>query len=224
MTELTIEVVCMARVLQQYKKSLTLLLILILAGLMMIAGCTSSNPSQTTTPVTTMTAGQSPTAAVGTTPTAAQSGTSGQAVDVKTLNALFPPAPAGWVTDQQPVGSTRLDQDNNAWTSSAATYVSTTNKETTASVTYQDTVGRQVGYKNIWNSFKDAETSDGYFKSTTIKGNPAWETHSIAGKTFGTWVSVNDRFMVYVSIQNGTKADYDAFINAIDFAGIAALK
>ncbi|WP_440949335.1 hypothetical protein [Methanosphaerula subterraneus] len=217
----------MARVLQHHMQSMTILLILILACLMMAAGCTSSNPqTTTTTSATTMAAAQS-SAAAGTTPAAqaaAQSGTSGQAVDVKTLNALFPPAPAGWVIDQQPVGSTRLDQDNHAWTSSTASYTSTANKETTAAVTYQDTAGRPVGFKTIWSSFKDAETSDGYFKSTTVKGNPAWETHSIAGKTFGTWVSVNDRFMVYVNIQNGTKADYDAIINAIDFTGIAALK
>jgi len=206
---------------------MTILLILILACLMMAAGCTSSNPQTTTTTSATTIAAAQSSAAAGTTPAAqaaAQSGTSGQAVDVKTLNALFPPAPAGWVIDQQPVGSTRLDQDNHAWTSSAAKYVSTANKETTAAVTYQDTAGGQVGFKTIWSSFKDAETSDGYFKSTTVKGNPAWETHSIAGKTFGTWVSVNDRFMVYVNIQNGTKADYDAIINAIDFIGIAALK
>lgn len=213
----------MARVLQHHMQSMTILLILILACLMMAAGCTSSNPQTTTTTSATTIAAAQSSAAAGTTP-AAQSGTSGQAVDVKTLNALFPPAPAGWVIDQQPVGSTRLDQDNHAWTSSAAKYVSTANKETTAAVTYQDTAGGQVGFKTIWSSFKDAETSDGYFKSTTVKGNPAWETHSIAGKTFGTWVSVNDRFMVYVTIQNGTKADYDAIINAIDFTGIAALK
>ena len=30
--------------------------------------------------------------------------------------------------------------------------------------------------------------------------------------------------MVYVSIDKGTKADYDTIVNAIDFAGIAALK
>lgn len=213
----------MARALQHHMQSMTLLLILILACLMMAAGCTSSTSQTTTTATTTMAAGQSP-AAAGTTAAAAQSSASGLAVDVKTLNALFPAAPAGWVIDQQPVGSTRLDQDNHAWTASTVMYTSTANKETTASVTYQDTAGRQVGFKTIWSTFKDAETSDGYFKSTTVKGNPAWETHSIAGKTFKTWVSVNNRFMVQVSIENGTKADYDSIINAIDFAGIAAMK
>lgn len=212
----------MTRVLLRPMKRMALLLILILICLVMAAGCTSSNPAQTTTSATTVAVGQSP-AAAGTT-SASQGSTSGQAVDVKTLNALFPPAPAGWVIDQQPAGSTRLDQDNHAWTASAVKYASTANKDTTATVTFQDTAGRQVGFKTIWSTFKTADTSDGYFKSTTVQGNPAWETNSIAGKTFKTWVSVNDRFMVYVSIENGTKADYDAVINAIDFAGIAALK
>jgi len=218
----------MTRTLPHHMQGMTLLLTLILTCLLMAAGCTSSNPAQTTTTTsaTTVAAVQSPVAA-GTTPVSqstAQAGSSGQAVDVKALNAHFPPAPAGWVIDQQPVGSTRLDQDNHAWTASTATYISTANKETTASITYQDTAGRQVGFKTIWSTFKNADTSDGYFKSTTVQGNPAWETNSIAGKTFKTWVSVNDRFMVQVSIENGTKADYDTIINAIDFAGIAALK
>lgn len=199
-------------------------LLLILACLVMAAGCTSSNAIQTTTTTTatTMTEGQSPPAS-GTTP-AALSSTSGQAVDVKTLNALFPPAPAGWVIDQQPVGSTRYDQENHAWTSSLASYVSTADKETTATVTMQDTAGYQVGFKTLWSSFKEGETSDWYLRSTTVKGNPAWETHDTTGKSFTTWVSVNDRFMVQVTVKNGTDADYNAIINAIDFAGIAALK
>lgn len=212
----------MIRITPRHMHGMTLLLILLLASLVMAAGCTSSAPSATTTQATTLPASDPP-AAAGTNP-ASSGGSSTQAVDAKILNALFPPAPAGWTIGQQPAGSTRFDQDNNAWTASSATYASTANKDTTASVTYQDTVGRKVGFKNIWSTFTNADNSDSYFRSTTIKGNPAWETHSIAGKTFKTWILVNDRFMVQVSIENGSQADYDTFTNAINFAGIAALK
>ena len=210
--------------LPRHLHGVSLLLILLLATLVMTTGCTSSAPPATTTAAqaTTVPAGSSP-AASGTMP-ASQSGSSTQAVDARILNALFPPAPAGWTIEQQPAGSTRLDQDNNAWTASSATYAGTANKDTTASVTYQDTVGRKVGFKNIWSTFANAENSDGYFRSTTVQGNPAWETHSIAGKTYKTWILVNDRFMVQVSMENASQADYDTIIKAINFSGIAALK
>lgn len=210
----------MIRIFRQYSPCATVLL-LILTILVMAAGCTSSTPQATTTQDAPGAPGTTP-AAAGT--TAASGVSSGQAVDVKTLNALFPPAPAGWTFEGQPVGSTRLDSENNAWTASAATYTSTANKETTATITYQDTAGRKVGFKNIWGTFTAAENSDGYFRSSTVKGNPSWETHSIAGKTFKTWVLINDRFMVQVAIENGSDADYNTIINAINFAGIASLK
>ncbi|MFA6225575.1 MAG: hypothetical protein WC620_05190 [Methanoregula sp.] len=197
---------------------MTLLLILLLTVLVMAAGCTSSAPQTTTTQTTTGQPDSSP-AAAGSAP-ASSGSSSGKAMDVKTLNALFPAAPAGWTVTQQPTGSTRLDSDNNAWSASSAIYTSTANKDTTASLTFQDTVGRKVGLKTIWSTFSNTENSDSYFRSSTIKGNPAWETHSIAGKTFKTWILVNDRFMVQVSIENGSQADYDTFINAINFAGI----
>jgi hypothetical protein len=208
----------MIRIFRQYTHPASLLLILILTVLVMAAGCTSSAPQATTTQDTSKATGNIP-AVSGT-----NAASSGQAIDVKTLNALFPPAPAGWTIEAQPVGSARLDSENNAWTASAATYTSSANKDTTATITYQDTVGRKVGFKNIWSTFTAAENSDGYFKSTNVKGNPAWETHSITGKTFKTWVLINDRFMVQVSIENGTDADYNTIINAINFAGIASLK
>jgi hypothetical protein len=155
---------------------------------------------------------------------ASATGSSVQAVDAKTLNALFPAAPAGWTIDQQPAGSARFDQENHAWTASSAYYSGTANKDTTATITIQDTAGRAVGFRTIWNTFSTISDSDSYFRSTTLHGSPAWETHSIAGKSYKSWVLVNDRFMVQVAIENGTDADYTTILNTIDFAGIAALK
>jgi hypothetical protein len=155
---------------------------------------------------------------------ASAGGSSPGATDVATLNSLLPQAPAGWAIVGQPVGSTRFDENNNAWTASSAEYSSTANKDTAASITIQDTAGHNVGFRKIWSTFSATENSDGYFRSTTLHGSPAWETHSTGGKTFKTWVLVNDRFMVQVSIENGTEADYGTILNSIDFAGIAARK
>ena len=42
--------------------------------------------------------------------------------------------------------------------------------------------------------------------------------------SYATWVGVNERFMVYVSVDGGSKQDLDAFVNAINYGGIANLK
>jgi hypothetical protein len=189
------------------------------------AGCTSS---QTTTPATTAqpvsTAAPSDIPGTAGNPPASAGGSSTGATEVNALNSLLPQAPAGWAMDGQPVGSTRFDENNNAWTASSASYSSTANKDTTATITIQDTAGHNVGFRKIWSTFSATENSDGYFRSTTLHGSPAWETHSIGGKTFRTWILVNDRFMVQVSLENGTEAEYSTILNTISFTGIAALK
>ncbi len=37
-------------------------------------------------------------------------------------------------------------------------------------------------------------------------------------------IGVGDRFIVYTTVEDGTKADLDALVNAMDFAGLAAVK
>jgi len=207
---------------RQPVQAMTLLLILLLAALVITSGCTSPTPPATTAPDTPVISGSSPAAAATAAPSSG--GSSGQATDVRTLNALLPAAPVGWGITQQPTGSTRLDENNQPWTASSATYSPTANKDASATITFQDTAGHNVGFRKIWSTFTPSVNSDGYFRSATLHGSPAWETHSISGKSFKTWVLVNDRFMVQVSIENGTDADYNTFLSAINFAGIAALK
>ena len=209
-----------------------LMLLAVLCMALITAGCTSSPttiPATTEQPVSTPSAqdmsgtGGSIPATAGMTPASA-GGSSTGAIDVTTLNSLLPQAPAGWVMNGQAVGSTRFDENNNAWTASSAEYSRTADKDTTASIMIQDTAGHNVGFRKLWSTFSAIENSDGYFRSTTLHGNPAWETHSIGAKTFKTWVLVNDRFMVQVSIENGTEADYETILSVVDFSGIAARK
>lgn len=215
-----------------HKKQATrtaLVLVLLIIGMVLVSGCTSSTTvSPTTTTIPTTATSQS-TSAAGTTASAtattSSSGTGAavQAVDFNKMVALIPAAPAGWEADGSPSGLTMKDSDGHPWTMATGSYTSTTNKDTTASVTYQDTANQNVGFKSSWSGFQSMESTDGYFKSTQVKGNPAWEVYT-KPDTYGAWISVNDRFMVYVSVDKGTKADYDTIVNAIDFAGIAALK
>ena len=83
----------MIRFSQQPTRGITLLLFLILAGLVIVSGCTSSVPQASVTPAPTIPTGSSTVTAGAITASPGCSST--QAFDAKTLNALFPPSPAG---------------------------------------------------------------------------------------------------------------------------------
>ena len=179
--------------------------------LCMTAGCTSSS-SDTTTPEAATTA-----PAAGTTVSGAARG-SVTAVPFETLITFLPAAPAGW-TAEEPVGITMAVEDGQ-WTWSSRDY---TKGDAQAAIVIQDSAYYNVGQWQMWNTFTSIETTEGYYKSKTIGGHPAWEVFS-KPDSYGTWVGVNERFMVYVSVDGGSKQDLDAFVNAIDYGGIANLK
>ena len=214
---------------KHYASRPALVLVLLIIGLVLVSGCTSSTTVSPTTKTVTTTATVQSTSVAGTTASATGTtsttgtGPAVQVVDFNKMVALLPAAPAGWKVDGEPSGLTMKDSDGQPWTMATGSYTSTVNKDTTATITYQDTANQNVGFKSSWSGFQSMESTDGYFKSTQVKGNPAWEVYT-KPDTYGSWISVNDRFMVYVSIDKGTKADYDTIVNAIDFAGIAALK
>ena len=76
----------------------------------------------------------------------------------------------------------------------------------------------------MWKSFTAYESTQGYMKSTTVKGFPAWDVYDKDSNTYTMMIGVGDRFIVYTTVEDGTKADLDALVNAIDVAGLAALK
>lgn len=215
---------------KHYASRTALVLVLLIISMVLVSGCTSSTTVSPNTKTVTTTAAPQSTAAAGTTGslssgTTSSSGTGAnvQVVDFNKMVALLPAAPAGWTTDEKPSGFTMKDSSGNPWTMATGSYINAANKDTKASITYQDTANQNVGFKSSWSGFQSMESTDGYFRSTMVKGNPAWEVYT-KPDTYGGWISVNDRFMIYVSVDQGTKADYDTIINAIDFAGIAALK
>lgn len=214
---------------KHYASRTALVLVLLIISMVLVCGCTSSTTVSPNTKTVTTTAASQSTSASGTTAsssgTTSSSGTGAtvQVVDFNKMVALLPAAPAGWKVDGEPTGLTMKDSNGHPWTMATGSYTSTANKDTTASITYQDTANQNVGFKSSWSGFQSMESTDGYFRSTMVKGNPAWEVYT-KPDTYGSWISVNDRFMIYVSVDQGTKADYDTIVNAINFAGIAALK
>jgi len=117
------------------------------------------------------------------------------------------------------VGITTTVEDGQ-WTWASRDY---TKGDAQAAIVIQDSAYYNVGQWQMWNTFTSIETTEGYYKSKTIGGHPAWEVFS-KPDSYGTWVGVNERFMVYVSVDGGSKQDLDAFVNAIDYGGIANLK
>jgi hypothetical protein len=177
---------------------------------LLAAGCTSAPPD--TTPVTTY-----GTSATGTAVSGAAQG-SVSAVPFATLITYLPGAPAGW-TAEEPAGASWTVEDGQ-WTWATREY---TKGDATATVLIQDSAYYDVGYWEAWDSFVSFETTDGYYRSGTVSGHPSWEVFSKPA-SYGTWIGVNERFMVYVSVEDGTKQDLDAFVNAINYGGLANLK
>ncbi|MBP7409938.1 hypothetical protein [Methanoculleus sp. 10] len=180
--------------------------------LCMTAGCTSGS-SDTTTPETTTAATTAPATGVS---GAARGSVS--AVPFATLISFLPAAPAGWTADE-PAGVTAMVEDGQ-WTWASREY---TRDDARAAVVIQDSAYYDVGYWESWDSLVSFETTEGYYKQKKVGGHPAWEIFS-KPDTYGTWVGVNERFMVYVSVDGGSKQDLDAFVNAVNYGGIANLK
>lgn len=196
-------------------------LLLVLGICLLAAGCTS--PPSDTTPETTYGTSATGTAVATTTPAAgtAVSGAAAgsvSAVPFATLITCLPGVPAGW-TAEEPAGFTMTDQDSQ-WTWASREY---TKGDAVATVLLQDSAYYDVGYWESWDSMVSFESTEGYYRSGTVSGHPAWEVFSKPA-SYGTWVGVNDRFMVYVSVEDGTKQDLDLFVNAVNYGSLANLK
>jgi hypothetical protein len=143
-----------------------------------------------------------------------------KAVDWNLLKPFLPAAPAGW-TAQDPDGSNIADLDT-TWSIASRSYSGGSDRQ--ADVSVMDSAYFDVGAWTGWAGLSAATTADGYVRSGTVAGYPTWESYDKSSNSYDTWVNLDNRFMVTVSITNGSKADLDSFVNAINYAGIAALK
>jgi len=216
------------------------LVVIMIAGASVIAGCTSappggSAPAGQETPVTPQETAKETTAAE---PAATQetdipvqtlapmvtvnrpAGGSVKVVDWNLLKPFLPGAPAGW-TAQDPDGSDIADLDT-TWSIASRSYSGGADRQ--ADVSVMDSAYYDVGAWTGWAGLSASTTADGYVKAGTVAGFPSWESYDKSSNTYDTWVNLDNRFMVTVSITNGSKADLDSFVNAINYAGIAALK
>jgi len=195
--------------------------LLVMLGICMLAaGCTSDTTPTETTPYGTSsvaTAVATTTPAAGTAVSGAAAG-SVSAVPYATLITYLPAAPAGWTADE-PAGASWTVEDGQ-WTWASRDY---TKGDAVAAVLIQDSAYYDVGYWESWDSLVSLEINGEYYRSGTVGGHPSWEFFSKPA-SYGTWIGVNERFMVYVSVEDGTKQDLDLFVNAVNYGGLANLK
>ncbi|QSZ66472.1 hypothetical protein RJ40_02635 [Methanofollis aquaemaris] len=208
-------------------KAAPIICVLMLIAACCIAGCASSSTDEEKgqEPVTTGATGSGdsgPSADLSAGEEQRPEAGSVKAVGYQELITYLPAAPSGW-TAEEPFGITN-QIDEGTWSMATLSYCNDANEETTAELVIYDSAYYAVGGWEFWESKFSYETTDGYLKSGEVQGYPSWESYEKDLQTYAKWVGIDDRFMVYVSIDAGSKADLDTFVNAIDYKGIASLR
>jgi len=189
------------------------LTVIAIAGILLLSGCTGKDTSQGTD-----TGNDKTTTTKDSSPEKPAPGTV-QTVHFSKLIEMLPESPAGWTADE-PQGSS-FTIENGSWSMASKTY----RKGDTgrAEVTIMDSAYYNVGLFQAWKGFVQWESTDGYYKTTTVKGFPAFETYSKSGEQYGKYINIKDRFMVYIIAENNDKDVLNALENSINYNGIGAL-
>lgn len=185
-------------------RCLAVLLVLLLTGASMIAGCTQVPSGQPAKGVPV--------------------NTSIQTVDPSVLVPFIPPAQQNWVNESEPFGYTMNDNNQGiSYSAVSGSYTNVANNSSTAEVIIQDTGGAKVGFRALWENLTASEGTQAYTKKVEVKGYPAWEIYE-APDRYASWIAVGDRFMIYVAVNGGSRADFDTLTGSINYQGLAALK
>ncbi|HIH04308.1 MAG TPA: hypothetical protein HA263_10855 [Methanoregulaceae archaeon] len=203
------------------------LALLVLLGVALAAGCAStpSGSAATTTPTPAGTTAATTAAAAVT--TAGTSGSGSTAVAVVSADRLAPfiPKTAGaWKLDGEAQKITTSDGEGQNFVMATGEYVKDSDDKASANVMILDSAVAKTPYKEQWGSFRSVETNDGWYRSVTVKGQPGWRSYAKSSNDYAEWVLAGDRYIVVATVQDGSEADLDALVNAIDFAGLAAVK
>lgn len=196
------------------------LAVLALLGVALVAGCTttSSGPATTPTPAGTT---------AGTVSTAGTPGTGSAPVAAVSYDRLIPfiPKTAGaWSLDGDAQGMTMKDGEGRDYTWVTGEFVKAGDENARASIVIQDAAVANTPFKQQWTSFQSYESTEGWWRAVTVKGQPGWRFHDKSSNDYGGWVMAGDRYIVFINVEDGTEADLDALVNAVDFAGLAAVR
>lgn len=202
---------------QQLKHVKTLVLgsiILLIAVMITVAGCTGASEEQNT-PAPQTTASDSGSASPS------SSSSTVAAVPYTELQKFLPAAPGGWQLDDKS-GVTWTSQGED-WSSAWACYSRTDGSDATTTIYIQDTAGMREGYWAMWDTATVVETDDFSWKSITMSGYPAWEYVDKTSDQYDLYVGINDRIIVFIDVTGSSKDDLYTFANSINYGGLAAL-
>jgi PGF-CTERM protein len=146
--------------------------------------------------------------------------TATHAVPFDQLIEFLPNAPSGW-DGGEPDGMT-FTHEEGTWSMATESYTKSGAEDTTAEVGVMDSAFYQVGWLAAWQGFYAYESTEGYAKTVTVDGYPAWEAYTKDSGEYTLFVGINDRFMAFINTNSDKDTLYD-FANAIDYNGIAAL-
>ncbi|RZN37217.1 MAG: PGF-CTERM sorting domain-containing protein [Methanophagales archaeon ANME-1-THS] len=151
---------------------------------------------------------------------AAEQATTTEAVHFSKLISFLPDPPSGW-RGEEPFG-TMQTYEGGSWSTAARSYQKLGGEDLTAEVMITDYALYATGWLGAWNRFYAFESTEGYIKSVTIDGFPAWEVYTRDTNDYSLYVGINDRFLVFITTDSD-KNMLDKLADSIDFKGIAAL-
>jgi len=191
-----------------------LLILVVICG---VCGCTDAGTDDTS-------ASPAPTAPVapagGATPPLG--GLTGNVVHYTVLQPFLPTLTNNWVVAEEDAGT--MTVDGQSYSQAYAVYELKTDPSVTVTVFIQD-VGdvEGAGYSGMWDTMVAFETPDMQYYTTTVEGHPAWILNDKKEDTYTQLVNIDDRFFVWVGVENGKPEYVTVFNSQIDYAGIAAL-
>ncbi len=139
------------------------------------------------------------------------------------LASFVPPAPSGWrlLAPPSPVS---LEEDGMPLVSVTASYLRDSGPNGTGStgadLTIQDTGGRSVGLRRLVDRLAAAPADGTVPAPITLRGQLAYVLDD--GRMTGAYIVVADRHVVYLAVTGGSRADFDAFVAALDLEGLSA--
>lgn len=133
----------------------------------------------------------------------------------ETLAAHVPEGLAGWQL-LAPPSSAVLEEDGEPIVSVTASYLSSDGTRN-ADLSLQDTGGRSVGLRRLVDGLGN-ETGGAVW--ATLAGHRALVLED--GAMAGAYLVVADRYVAWIAVTGGARADLEAFANAMDLEGLAA--
>ncbi|KAF1077914.1 hypothetical protein [Methanogenium sp. MK-MG] len=188
--------------------------IVVLLSVCCVCGCTddSSAGGEATPAQTAATTAQS----------SPQAPASGEVVHYTAMMEYLPTMTNNWIVGEKD-GAT-MTYSGESWSQAYADYTLKSDDSVKGTVVIQDTRGIEgAGYYGMWTAQMTIETPEMKMYTGTVDGYPAYFIEDLEDDDYTEIVSINDRFFVYVMIENGKPEYLTVFNNQIDFDGIAGL-